>query len=29
MPKLLAIDGFADWWARIQALKSFQDTPPS
>ena len=28
MPKLLAIDGFADWWARIQALKSFQDTPP-
>ena len=29
MPNLLAIEGFADWWARIQALKSFQDTPPS
>ncbi len=29
MPALLAIEGFADWWARIQALKSFQDTPPS
>ena len=29
MPDLLAIEGFADWWARIQALKSFQDTPPS
>lgn len=28
MPKLLAIEGFADWWARIQALKSFKDTPP-
>jgi glutathione S-transferase len=28
MPDLLAIEGFADWWARIQALKSFQDTPP-
>lgn len=28
MPNLLAIEGFADWWARIQALKSFQDTPP-
>ena len=28
MPELLAIEGFADWWARIQALKSFQDTPP-
>ena len=27
MPELLAIEGFADWWARIQALKSFQDTP--
>lgn len=27
MPNLLAIEGFADWWARIQALKSFQDTP--
>ncbi len=20
------VDGFADWWARVQALKSFQDT---
>ena len=29
MPNLLTIEGFADWWARIQALKSFQDTPPS
>jgi glutathione S-transferase len=29
MPELLAIEGFADWWARIQPLKSFQDTPPS
>jgi glutathione S-transferase len=28
MPNLLAIEGFADWWARVQALKSFQDTPP-
>lgn len=28
MPNLLAIEGFADWWARIQALKSFKDTPP-
>ena len=28
MSNLLAIEGFADWWARIQALKSFQDTPP-
>ena len=23
------VDGFADWWQRVQALKSFQDTPPS
>ena len=29
MPDLLAIEGFADWWRRIQALKSFGDTPPS
>lgn len=28
MPNLLAIEGFADWWARIQALKSFKDTTP-
>ena len=28
MAGLLEIDGFADWWARVQALKSFQDTPP-
>jgi glutathione S-transferase len=29
MPELLPIGGFADWWAGVQALKSFQDTPPS
>ena len=29
MPNLLAIEGFADWWARIQALKSFEETPPA
>lgn len=25
---LLAVDGFADWWARIQALPSFKATQP-
>jgi glutathione S-transferase len=28
MAGLLDIDGFADWWTRVQALKSFQDTQP-
>ena len=23
------VDGFADWWTRIQALKSFQSTQPN
>lgn len=23
------VDGFADWWQNVQALKSFQETPPS
>lgn len=23
------IPGFADWWAKIQALESFKQTPPS
>ena len=23
------MDGFADWWQRVQALSSFQTTPPS
>ena len=27
MPELLKIEGFADWWARVQALESFQKTP--
>ena len=27
MPDLLKLAGFADWWASIQALKSFQSTP--
>src|SRR4051794_12177188 len=25
---LFDVDGFADWWERVQALKSFQETPP-
>lgn len=25
---VLDVKGFADWWARVQALKSFQDTQP-
>ncbi len=29
MAGLLAIDGFAAWWERIQALDSFKSTPPS
>ena len=28
-PGLFSVDGFADWWQRVQALKSFQETPPS
>lgn len=27
--KLFGVDGFATWWARVQALKSFQDTAPN
>ena len=23
------VDGFADWWAKIQALQSFKDTQPN
>ena len=23
------VDGFAAWWAKVQALKSFQETPPN
>ena len=23
------VDGFADWWTKIQALPSFQATPPN
>ncbi len=29
MASLLAIDGFAAWWERIQALESFKSTPPN
>ena len=29
MAGLLAIDGFAGWWERIQALESFKSTPPN
>lgn len=29
MAGLLQIDGFADWWARVQALPSFQATQPN
>ena len=28
MPQFLKIEGFADWWAKVEALKSFKDTPP-
>ncbi len=27
-PALFDIDGFGDWWARVQALESFQATQP-
>lgn len=27
-PAVFAVDGFADWWARVQALASFQATQP-
>jgi glutathione S-transferase len=27
--KIFDVDGFADWWAKIQALPSFQSTPPN
>lgn len=26
---VFGVDGFADWWARVQALKSFQATQPN
>jgi glutathione S-transferase len=29
MAGLLGVPGLADWWARVQKLKSFQDTQPS
>ena len=29
MPSLLAVDGFSDWWTRIQALDSFRNTQPA
>lgn len=29
MPELLKIEGFADWWTKVQALKSFQSTQPA
>jgi glutathione S-transferase len=25
-PKVFDVDGFADWWAKVQALKSFEDS---
>ncbi len=27
MPRFLEIQGFGDWWAKVQALESFQKTP--
>ena len=29
MPALLNVEGFADWWKRIQALDSFKSTQPN
>jgi len=29
MPELLKVEGFANWWASIQALKSFTETQPA
>jgi hypothetical protein len=29
MAGLLEVPGLADWWARVQRLKSFQDTQPN
>jgi len=29
MPALLNVEGFADWWKRIQALDSFKNTQPN
>jgi glutathione S-transferase len=26
---LFNVDGFADWWAKIQSLQSFKDTQPN
>lgn len=28
MDGLLEVEGFTDWWSRVQALASFQETPP-
>lgn len=28
-PELAAVPGYADWWARMQALPCFQATPPN
>ena len=25
---VFAVDGFADWWTKIQNLQSFKNTPP-
>ena len=25
---IFEVEGFADWWVRVQALKSFQSTQP-
>ena len=29
MASLLEVPGLADWWARVQGLKSFQETQPN
>lgn len=29
MPGLLKVEGFANWWATIQTLKSFTETQPA
>ena len=29
MPDLLKIEGFTDWWTKVQTLKSFQSTQPA
>jgi len=27
--EVFAVDGFADWWTRVQALESYQATEPN